>query len=238
MPDDRIVPDDRIGPDDRIVQDTPMASSSSALNELKEIRVKNLNRLIFGHLNINSLRNKIELLTDQIRGNIDVLLISETKLDNSFPTSQFTIEGYNSPFRLDRNKDGGGLMLYVRDDIPAKQLKHPSLDKNFENMFVELNLRNKKWLVSCTYNPHVRHIQNHLQYVSKNLDSFSSNYDNFVLLGDFNAESHVHFMQKKFDTYNLKPLIKKPTCFKNPEKPTCIDHILTNRPKSFCNSTI
>ena len=36
--------------------------------------------------------------------------------------------------------------------------------------------------------------------------------------------------------YLLKNLIKKPTCFKNPENPKTIDLILTNRPRSFCNS--
>ena len=35
------------------------------------------------------------------------------------------------------------------------------------------------------------------------------------------------------DTYNLKSLIKKPTGHKNPNKPSCIDLILTNKPRSF-----
>ena len=33
--------------------------------------------------------------------------------------------------------------------------------------------------------------------------------------------------------YHLKSLIKEPTCYKNPEKPTCIDLILTNFPRQF-----
>ena len=52
---------------------------------LRDIRIKNLNRTVFAHLNINSLRNKFDLLTDLIMGNVDVLVTSETKLDNSFP---------------------------------------------------------------------------------------------------------------------------------------------------------
>ena len=38
------------------------------------------------------------------------------------------------------------------------------------------------------------------------------------------------------DTYDLKCLIKEPTCYKNPENPSCIDLILTNYPKCFQNS--
>ena len=78
--------------------------------ELRSLRVKNLNKLIIGHLNINSLRNKFELLTHQIKDNIDILMISETKLDESFPTSQFFMNGFSSPHRLDRKCNGGGIL--------------------------------------------------------------------------------------------------------------------------------
>ena len=61
--------------------------------------LKVLNRIVLAHLNIDSLRNKLDLLADQIKGNVDVLAISETKLDDSFPTEQFKITGYASAFR-------------------------------------------------------------------------------------------------------------------------------------------
>ena len=48
---------------------------------------------------------------------IDVLVITETELDNSFPTLQFLVKGFAEPFRLDRNRNGGGVMIYIRDDI-------------------------------------------------------------------------------------------------------------------------
>ena len=60
---------------------------------LKDIQIKNLNRIILALHNINSLRNKLELLADQIKGNVDLLAISETKLDDSFPAEQFKIPG-------------------------------------------------------------------------------------------------------------------------------------------------
>ena len=42
---------------------------------------------------------------------IDILMITETKLDDSFSVSQFGIDGFSTPFRLDRNKNGGGILL-------------------------------------------------------------------------------------------------------------------------------
>ena len=106
------------------------------------MRVKNLNKLIMEHLNINSQRDKFVLLTHQIKDNTGILTISETKLDESFPTSQFFMNGFSSPHRLDRNCNGGGIILYIKEDIPSK---HLSIEGDLsEAFFVGINLRNKK----------------------------------------------------------------------------------------------
>ena len=112
-------------------------------------------------------------------------MVSETKLDDSFPEGQFLIEGFHSRFRFDRNRNGGGILLYVREDIPAKLLSHdfPSA----ESFFIEINLHKKKWLISCSYNPHKSNIGKHLEVISRSLDTFPTKYENIILLGDFNA---------------------------------------------------
>ena len=50
-----------------------------------KIRLTSKNNLIFAHLNIDSIRNKFDLLKEVVSNNIDILVISETKLDSSFP---------------------------------------------------------------------------------------------------------------------------------------------------------
>ena len=85
--------------------------------ELRNLRLKNPNRLVCAHLNINSVRNKFELLINIIKDNIDILMVSETKLDSSFPKGQFQLHGYSEPYRLDRNGYGGGILLYIRSKI-------------------------------------------------------------------------------------------------------------------------
>ena len=92
-----------------------------AVNMLKAMRLSNINKLIVGSLNINSISGKFEQLKTVINGNIDILLVVETKLDATFPESQFDIEGYSAPYRLDRNRNGGGILIYVREDIPCKK---------------------------------------------------------------------------------------------------------------------
>ena len=113
---------------------------------LKMIRTKNVNRLIIGQVNINSIRNKFEALKSITTGNLDILVITETKLDESFPDGQFYMECYCAPFRLDRNKHDGGVLIYFRGDISCGELKSHSSLINFEGIFLELNLKKSKWL--------------------------------------------------------------------------------------------
>ena len=160
---------------------------------LNFIRKGNLNRLVLAHININSIRNKFDTLVQQITNNIDILMISETKLDNSFPEGQFLIPGYSSPYRFDRNCRGGGIMLYVREDIPSKLLSIEN--QPIEGFYVETNLRKKKWLLCGTYNPHRNNIGNHLDSLSKNLALYSSAHDNYIVIGDFNLEQIVRKCQ-------------------------------------------
>ena len=69
-------------------------------------------------------------------------MVSETKLNCSIPNAQFIIEGYTPPFRCDRNSNGEGILPFAREDIPAKII-NKSLSKDFEEFFVEFNLREK-----------------------------------------------------------------------------------------------
>ena len=119
----------------------------STLNEdicfdqhLNNLRRRNIGRLILAHININSIHYKFDHLVYGVKGKVDVLMITETKLNDSFPTMQFNIEGYHT-FRLDRNEYGGGILQYVRDDIPSKFI--PMRNSTIEGFFIELNSRKR-----------------------------------------------------------------------------------------------
>ena len=115
-----------------------------------------------------------------VNKNLDILMISETKIDDTFPESQFLIEGFSAPYRLDRTAKGGGILLYIREDIPSKLIKNVTVDTSFEGFFVEINLRSKKWLLGCSYNPHRDKIAYHLKIISSALDKLSSQYKNII----------------------------------------------------------
>ena len=147
-------------------------SENNGCNILTKLRLKNANRIIMAHININSIRNKFEMLREIVKTNIDILLISETKINSSFPTSQFEIEGFSTPYRKDRSKNGqngGGILLYIRDHIASKKLNPQPLE-DLECLCVEIKIYKKSWLIFGTYNPNKNLISNHTSMLGKSID--------------------------------------------------------------------
>ena len=58
---------------------------------INNLRIKNINKIIIATLNVNSITGKFEQLKTIISGNIDILVITESKLDESFPSAQFCL---------------------------------------------------------------------------------------------------------------------------------------------------
>ena len=73
---------------------------------LRKQRLGYSKNVIFGHTNINSVRNKFFSISERIQGKVDIFLINETKLDESFPSNQFAMSYYKF-IKRDRNKLGG-----------------------------------------------------------------------------------------------------------------------------------
>ena len=72
---------------------------------------------------------------------IDICLISETKVDESFPNQQFKINGYKL-FRKNRDRFGGGLTFYVNEQIPSKVLSLESIPMDIELILLEFTIKN------------------------------------------------------------------------------------------------
>ena len=102
---------------------------------------------MIGHLNINSIRYKFECLEDIIINNVDILLISETKLNDIFPNGQSLMNSFHPPFRKDRTDKGRGggcfVVIYIQEDVPCREIM-VTPEPNIEAIFVEINLRKRK----------------------------------------------------------------------------------------------
>ena len=212
--------------------DSPMLNKELELEQLNDLRKQNGKKVLIGQLNLNSIRNKIDDLSAIVSENLDIFLVSETKLNDNFTTDQFEIGGFDEPYRLDRTKNdgGGGLLLYVRSGIPSKLIRS---EDTYEGMFVKVTIKKQKWLICCSYNPHLNNINEHLEKLQISLDAIDIDYNNILVLGDLNCEIEKQPLVDFCEGLNLKAMINLPTCFKNPERPTCIDHMLTNKPNHF-----
>ena len=95
---------------------------------------------------MNSIRSKFDELKTLVIGKIDILIISEA--------SQFCINGYSKPYRVDRTVFGGCILIYVKEDIQSKILRAHSFPGDVESILLEINSHHKKWLICGGYNPH------------------------------------------------------------------------------------
>ena len=109
--------------------------------------------MIIATLNMERVRKeKFEQLKVIIQENIDILVITESKLNNTFPMGQFAINGYKL-YRKDRDQYGGGILIYIREDIPSKLLDGYKFPDDIEGLFLEINLKNTKWGLFGSYHP-------------------------------------------------------------------------------------
>ena len=130
------------------------------------------------HLNINLIRSKFDALFFFNDTKIEILLISETKLNDSFASAQFRSKGFCTPS-------------------------------------VEINLKKKKLLLICCYNPHRSLISSNRYYLNNILDKYSISYENLVYMGDFNLTMDDKLMIDFWELNDLSSLIDKPRFYKS-----------------------
>ena len=206
---------------------------------IKDLKLKNPNNVTCAYLNINTITNKFDRLIGMTENNIDILCIAETKLDSSYPTSQFSIPGYSAPFRLDGPKvkgASGGLLVYIKEDIPAKVLNRSfDVPSDIQVLPIEVNFRKSKWLIVPVYRPPAKHKVDFNKTLSKLLDHYCGSYHKTLILGDFNMEATDKEMIPLIKDHTLYSLIKDPTCFYT-QQGRCIDLMLTNSRHNFMHS--
>jgi len=196
--------------------------------------------LRLAHININSLRNKINEVAELLnKFKIHILAISETHLDSSFDDTELYIEGYNI-YRNDRNGFGGGVAFYILSHLPVK-LRTDLMSFDIETLWLQMHLPHRKpTLLCCCYRPPSANYE-YLDSMCKMLDMNTNASQDIYFMGDLNIDwfaKDCHLKRKLLTTTNacgLTQLINKPTriCFKNDgsRTSTCIDHIFTNRPE-------
>ena len=153
---------------------------------LQNGRLQFLHNPLIACSNINSLRNKVidlgEILEDLP---LDYLVISETKLDESFPNSQFKLNEYEIRARRDRHKHGGGLTEFVWQGFICKRLK--KYEPNYsERICSDFTISKKKWICFSIYRPSsTENIKRFFEEMNAVTSKALCKYENLILMGDF-----------------------------------------------------
>lgn len=173
---------------DDIITATINNNNQTVFKQLRESRKRHPRNVLIAYLNINSVRYKFdeikELLTDHI---VDILFLAETKLDETFNNTLFTVDGYKL-YRPDRNCSGGGIMSLISSNLPSSRKETLESEFPVENISHEIYINDKKWLIMGAYKPPSIKNDDFSFRFSQNLDKIIVNYDNYIVLGDFNFD--------------------------------------------------
>lgn len=193
-------------------------------------------------MNINSIQNKfddLKILNRELKSHI--IFLTETKIDSSYPSSQFQLEGYLS-YRKDRAKGRGGLMAYLSSKIISQQMKLPKQYKLIEVLAIKAMINNNDVLFVGIYRPPKVIGSNYYLKLEMELNSScmwaTMECKTVILTGDLNLDRlrpesiEGQLLINLEEVYGLECLITEPT------KITCtsatlLDVILTNKPDHF-----
>ena len=208
-------------------------SNLSNLNCLLDLGLKNKG-FRMGHLNIQGVRNKIDqvgLLLGSDKNQIHVLGLSETKLNATHPDLAFEINGYQKPFRRDRESNsGGGLIVYVRDGICCN--RRTDLEQaNQECIWLEIKpVKSKSFLLGNIYRPPNSTVQWNAIFEDCLEDVLKEDKE-IYLMGDINRDLLNNQINNVWTEYiegiGLTQLVSEATRVTSDSK-TLIDHIYSN----------
>ena len=134
------------------------------------------------HYNINSITaaDRLDQLSDICSLlNLDILIITESNLDNTIPTNMITLPGYHEPLQRDRNRHGGGVLIYIAEHLIFNQ-KENLQSKNYEHIWVDIKIKNAIFAINALYRPPNESVESHnvflntASYILQNLSEYNA----------------------------------------------------------------
>lgn len=160
--------------------------SHSKDNTYQMIRIlsKQKSGLNVCHINAQSIKGKIDEFRYIFEGSdIDVICVTETWLNDSIKDEMVSLKKFKI-FRNDRKSLGGGVAIYVKENVCSKSVFMSQKDDKVEHIFVEIGSFGNKMLLGCVYRPN-RNIN--MDSFHTFLESSTVNYEDVIVCGDFNS---------------------------------------------------
>ena len=200
--------------------------------------------LLICSLNAPSLlKHKVEIEMLLRENKIDILALNETKISETVCDSLSSIEGYNHEGH-DRNRHGGGVLVYIKDTITYDRILDSDLEPNsLETVSIQIKPKCAiPFVIIAWYRPRKHKIDDIL-----NIEKLYKNHDKsnteVIIMGDSNCDdlpdqdksSIVAKLRTFYKQYQFKQLIRKATRTTNISS-TLLDHFATNKPNSIPSS--
>ena len=151
---------------------------------------------------------------------VDVFTVAKTKINQSFLTAKLVIEGFHKPLRLDVRSKSRVLLIYVRSNLPLRQLTKHKISSDIQALALKINLRKKNQFFLSKYKHPSENCQYFLDSLHNIIDFYSGISDNHTVLDNHSWNMIITTTLVKI-TYVLKVM------------GSCIDLILTN--KKYCS---
>ena len=145
---------------------------------------------------------EVKQLLDETR--LDILAITETKLDSNTSDSEVNVEGYITA-RKDRNKHGRGVLIYYRDNIITYNEDKLGKHQELEALWINVYCQSQMWLIGCVYRPPDKH--SFYTIFDDVLAKIWMKRKNIVILGDLNSDLIMKGKSKE-DMYLRRRLLK------------------------------
>ena len=143
-----------------------------------------------------------------------MFLISESKIDSTFPNMQFKINGYNL-FRSDRSRFGGGLILYLNEEMSCRFLNNHPVVPNVEIICIKFHQLKRKWLLLGCYKPPTQSDLKFIALITKNVDFYLQKFENLFIIGNLNMTTDNTHLNDLLQMHDLTAFIQEPTCSTN-----------------------
>lgn len=182
---------------------TPSTSLSSTSSGLMHGHSDNIT---ISHVNINSItsRGRLDELSFFASTNsIDILCLSETKLDDKIHPSLYSLDYFHDPLTRHRDRNGGGVAIYIRNNLAVKRLVHLETP-DLEWVWCLVKIKQTTLIICSLYMPPNQSSSQYSTFLNKLTDSIALAQayapHNIFILGDFNAGNT--FLETKFTNHS------------------------------------
>ena len=167
--------------------------------------------------------------------------LNETKLNSDIGNDVLRIEGYHKIIHKDCSRHGGGVAMYVRNELSFMTRHYLVLD--IESLSIQLDIKYvKPIIVSTLYRPPDSFVEL-FKPIEELISLIDQENKECIVAGDFNCDllkpgqNNPKHIKRIYKTYGFRQFIERPTRTTSDSK-TLIDHIASNRPECVSESGV